>query len=82
MFPGSCEVVSLAAGDWQTLRMGSRQDCRHYSTRSVVEGEVVQRCRLGAAETMPFGCPDGCIFFEARPISEFGWQRFDGDAPQ
>ena len=53
--------------------MGVREDCRHYSTRTVSTGEVMQRCRLGANEPMPFACPEGCLFFEARRISGAGW---------
>lgn len=59
--------------------MGVRVDCRHYSTRTTSPGEVVQRCRVGAAELMPFACPEHCLFFEPRPISGAGWQRADGD---
>jgi hypothetical protein len=59
--------------------MGVRQDCRHYSTRTTGAGEMIQRCRVSANEDAPFACPDGCLFFEARAISEFGWQRFEGD---
>ena len=62
----------------QTGTVGVRQDCRHYSTRST-GGDTVQRCRLSANEDTPFACPEACLFFEARPISEFGWQRFDDD---
>jgi hypothetical protein len=54
-----------------------RQDCRHYSTRTVTSGEVVQRCRVGASETAPFACPEHCIFFEGRAVNELGWQRFE-----
>lgn len=57
--------------------MGVRKDCRHYSTRSTPGGDVMQRCRLSAAESMPFACPDGCVFFEPRSLSNAGWQRFD-----
>jgi hypothetical protein len=57
--------------------MGVRQDCRHYSTRTVSGGEVIQRCRLGANEEAPFACPEGCLFFEPRSITDAGWQRFD-----
>ena len=56
--------------------MGVRQDCRHYSTRSV-GGDRVQRCRLDANENMPFACPDDCLFFEDRSITDAGWKRFD-----
>ena len=57
--------------------MAVRKDCRHYSTRTIPTGEVVQRCRMEMAEAAPFGCPDDCIFFEARAITDAGWQRFD-----
>lgn len=53
--------------------MGVREDCRHYSSRSVPGGDVVQRCRLDANETAPFACPEHCLFFERRPISGAGW---------
>ncbi len=36
-----------------------------------------QRCRLGAAEEMPFACPEHCLFFEPRPITDAGWHRID-----
>jgi hypothetical protein len=62
--------------------MAVRTDCRHYSTRTVGAGEVIQRCRLGAAELTPFACPAGCLFFEDRPITGIGWTQGDesGDA--
>jgi hypothetical protein len=56
-----------------------REDCRHYSTRTVASGEVVQRCRVGANETAPFACPEHCLFFESRSITDAGWQRFERD---
>lgn len=59
--------------------MSVRRDCRHYSTRTVASGEVVQRCRLGVNEEAPFACPDGCLFFEPRSITDAGWQRFESD---
>jgi hypothetical protein len=52
-----------------------RLDCRHYSTRSTVAGDVLQRCRLGVNEEMPFACPEHCLFFESRPITDAGWQQ-------
>lgn len=55
--------------------MGVRDDCRHYSTRTTSAHEVVQRCRLGANEDMPFACPDGCLFFEARELSDRAWSK-------
>ena len=48
--------------------MAVRTDCRHYSTRTVTTDEVIQRCRIDAAEMTPFACPEGCVFYEARPI--------------
>ncbi|MDZ7675537.1 MAG: hypothetical protein U5K30_10770 [Acidimicrobiales bacterium] len=57
--------------------MAVREDCRHYSTRSTGSGEVMQRCRLGANEDFPFACPENCLFFEPRSITDTGWQRLD-----
>ena len=54
-----------------------REDCRHYSTRSTPAGDVLQRCRLGVNEEMPFACPEDCLFFEPRTITDAGWQRLD-----
>jgi hypothetical protein len=59
---------------WHTLEVGVRTDCRHYSTRSQ-DDEVIQRCRLEVNEPTPFACPDGCLFFEPRKISNAGWQQ-------
>lgn len=53
------------------------EDCRHYSTRTTPGGDVVQRCRIDANEKAPFACPDGCLFFEPRAITDAGWARFD-----
>jgi len=61
--------------------MGVREDCRHYSTRSTASG-VVQRCRLAANEDMPFACPEHCLFFESRSITDAGWMRFGDDDPE
>jgi hypothetical protein len=55
--------------------MEIRDDCRHYSSRSLPTGDTAQRCRLDVAQMMPFGCPDDCLFFESRGISDAGWQR-------
>jgi hypothetical protein len=57
--------------------MGVQADCRHYSSRSTPAGDVLERCRLGANQEMPFACPDDCVFFEARKISDAGWLRLD-----
>jgi len=61
--------------------MAVRTDCRHYSTRSTPGGDLVQRCRVQANETAPFACPDGCVFFEPRPIADAGWARVVVDDP-
>lgn len=58
--------------------MAVRDDCRHYSTRTTGTREVVQRCRVGMAEAMPFACPEHCLFFESRSITDAGWRRFEG----
>ena len=58
--------------------MPVRPDCRHYSSRTVAD-DVVQRCRVDANETAPFGCPESCLFFEPRSITDTGWQREDPD---
>ena len=58
--------------------MAVRQDCRHYSTRSVGP-DVVQRCRVAANDDAPFACPEHCLFFESRSIADAGWQRFEDD---
>ena len=55
--------------------MAVRPDCRHYSTRTLADGDAVQRCRLDAAEQAPFACPDDCLFFEPRPLGREGWQQ-------
>lgn len=57
-----------------------RDDCRHYSTRSTTSGDVLQRCRLGMAEDMPFACPEDCLFFEPRAITDTGWLRLDPES--
>ena len=62
---------------WQTARMAVRRDCRHYSTRTTVHGEVIQRCRVAMAEDAPFACPGDCLCFEPRPFTDAGWHRFE-----
>jgi len=68
-----------ATGACKNAGMGVRQDCRHYSTRTTPSADVVQRCRVDANETAPFACPEGCLFFEDRPISDPSWKRFGSD---
>lgn len=60
--------------------MSVQKNCRHYSTRTT-GADVVQRCRVDANDPMPFGCPDGCLFFEARALTT-GWERFDDHSPE
>lgn len=57
----------------QTAPVAVKDDCRHYSSRTVGPDEVVQRCRLGANESAPFACPEFCVFYEPRSISDSGW---------
>jgi hypothetical protein len=40
-----------------------RTDCTSYSSRTTGPGDVIHRCKLGAAG--PTGCPDDCPLFEA-----------------
>lgn len=53
--------------------MAVREDCRHYLGRSTGNGDVIRRCRVSANDEDPFACPDGCLFFEDRPVSGAGW---------
>jgi hypothetical protein len=55
--------------------MAVREDCRHYVKRSTAGGEAIERCRLDANENNPFACPEGCLFFEPRKVSDAGWQQ-------
>jgi hypothetical protein len=55
--------------------MAYRDDCRHYLARTIASGEVVRNCRIGAAASGPFACPDGCLFFEPRTVSGAGWAQ-------
>jgi hypothetical protein len=56
-------------------RVAVREDCRHYLRRSTSAGDVVERCRVGANAEGPFACPEGCVFFEERPVSSQGWAQ-------
>lgn len=58
--------------------MAVRTECRHYSTRTVAQGDLVQRCRVDVAESTPFACPEDCLFFEPRSITDAGWSRDPG----
>jgi len=55
--------------------MSVRDDCRHYSSRSMPSGNVAHRCRLDVNDRDPFACPESCMFFEPRPVSNAGWHR-------
>lgn len=55
--------------------MAVREDCRHYIMQTVRGSERLERCRLGMNKSLPFACPDGCVFFEARTTSSAGWTR-------
>lgn len=67
--------------NYYNAHMAISFDCRHYSTRTMANGDQVQRCRMDAAEQTPFACPENCLFFEERSITDAGWQRF-GDQAQ
>lgn len=49
-------------------------NCRHYVMQTNARAEKVERCKLGANDPLPFACPEGCVFFEARRVSSAGWQ--------
>jgi hypothetical protein len=51
-----------------------RDDCRHYVMQTVGNGDRTERCRMGVAETVPFACAEGCVFYEARQTATSGWQ--------
>jgi len=38
-------------------------------------GNVAHRCRLDVNDRDPFACPESCMFFEPRPVSNAGWHR-------
>ncbi len=55
-------------------RMAVNEDCRHYIMQTVGSGsERIERCRMEANETLPFACPEGCLFYESRGVSNAGW---------
>lgn len=56
-------------------------DCRHYVMQTTRAGEKLERCKIGANESLPFACPDGCVFFEPRRVSSAGWQVPTDDVP-
>ncbi|MDA8276270.1 MAG: hypothetical protein M0029_13005 [Actinomycetota bacterium] len=54
--------------------------CRHYIMQTTSRNEKLEKCRMGANEHLPFGCPDGCVFFEPRKVSGAGWTIRPGGA--
>lgn len=82
MFLRACQLVTNGravggtcpgAADRKLDAVSVRVDCRHYSRRTVSAEELVQRCRVNAAEAAPFSCPEHCLFFEERPYRDGGW---------
>ena len=61
--------------------MSVRRDCRHYSSRTTPAGDILHRCRLGVNEDMPFACPEDCLFFEPRHVTDTGWTVEGGTPP-
>lgn len=78
VFP-ACELVPVRGAAGRLQAMAPRQDCRHYSTRTTTHGDTVQRCRVSMADEAPFDCPEHCLFFEPRSITDAGWKRFEDD---
>lgn len=60
--------------------MSVNEDCRHYVRQTVRSNERLERCRLGANDTLPFACPPGCVFYEPRKTSSAGWQVLPPEA--
>jgi hypothetical protein len=58
--------------------MAVRTDCRHYQSRTIATGDVLHRCKLEAAETEPFACPEFCLFFEPRGTAGVQLGETDG----
>ena len=61
--------------------MGINEDCRHYVMQSTATGDKLQRCKVEANEALPFACPEGCVFYEPRRVSQAGWQVPRDDLP-
>jgi hypothetical protein len=58
--------------------MAVREDCRHYVRRSTPGGDAIEMCKLSVNIIDPvFACPEGCLFYEPRTISDTAWQRQD-----
>jgi hypothetical protein len=41
--------------------------------RTTPRGDRLERCKVDANEPLPFACPDGCVFYEPRKVSQAGW---------
>jgi hypothetical protein len=61
--------------------MAVNENCRHYVMQTVRAGDKIERCRVGANGTLPFSCPEGCLFFEPRRVSQAGW-HIGGKGPR
>lgn len=56
--------------------MAVNEDCRHYVMKTVGRaGERTERCRIEANTSLPFACPEGCLFYEGRGVSRAGWAQ-------
>ncbi|HTZ08082.1 MAG TPA: hypothetical protein VMB72_03355 [Acidimicrobiales bacterium] len=53
--------------------MAVNADCRHYIMQTTPRGEKLERCRVGANQSLPFACPEGCVLCEPRTVSSAGW---------
>jgi len=49
--------------------------------QSTATGDKLQRCKVEANEALPFACPEGCVFYEPRRVSQAGWQVPRDDLP-
>ena len=49
--------------------------------RTTPSNERLERCKVDANDPLPFGCPEGCVFYEPRNVSSAGWHvaRTDED---
>lgn len=48
-------------------------DCRHYVMQTTGRSDKLERCKVDANDPLPFACPDGCVFYEPRRVSQAGW---------
>jgi hypothetical protein len=52
--------------------MGMREDCTHFESRTLANGDSLRRCDLGLAPEAPFRCPADCARYEGRRI-DLAW---------